>query len=101
MPPFQFKPHIWYRGRARKPFSWMSLPDVPPLQTGTPIYFKIHPCMHEHWIVFDGMNTVVGMSLDRMKEYVESEKNNQGYPAEANSEMNMKLNTRLEMWVKG
>ena len=101
MPPFQFKPHTWYRGKAKKQFAWMSRPGVPPLQIGTDIYFRVHGAMIEHWTVFDGSSRVVVMNLERMKEYIESVKNDHGFPAEVDAKKNSELNARFEMWVKG
>ncbi|MGO9372704.1 MAG: hypothetical protein ACLQBD_11470 [Syntrophobacteraceae bacterium] len=60
----------WFRGKVKKPFAG--------LEAGQTIYFSPHRWMKDHWIVFDGLNTVRAMHTTLMQERFESVRNEQG-----------------------
>jgi hypothetical protein len=89
---FEFKENVWYLAKARRSFAGM--------ESGQDIYFLPHPGVHGYFTVFDGRNCLRAIQKDRMREYVESIKDDKGFPLKAGEEKIMELHSAYRRMIK-
>jgi hypothetical protein len=78
----------WFLGKVKRPFAGLCS-----YQT---VYFSQVKAMREHWFVFDGINTIRGMHTHKMKDCVESMRNEKGLPLEADAEKTEEIHAFLQ-----